>query len=205
MICSAKVIICKKVLNFLQSLGSRSKEDKRVFGDDTFLLRRIQMSTVLDIKYVSYFELNQSWNYLSLCISCFHIWIHRLQFFFYLDIFMAKHTNKLQGLQMYISHLCSQFKYAKKEIKAKQKLLCSYNALILFFIPIIEETISAKMCFAQSQNWDTTKNGNQFLRVYVCIYTSFCTLFHFYILHFSHISFRTHNRIFVCRRFWQTY
>ena len=125
--------------------------------------------------------------------------------FFYLDIFMAKHTNKLQGLQMYISHLCSQFKYAKKEIKAKQKLLCSYNALILFFIPIIEETISAKMCFAQSQNWDTTKNGNQFLRVYVCIYTSFCTLFHFYILHFFHISFRTHNRIFVCRRFWQTY
>ena len=98
---------------------------------------------------------------------------------------------------MYISHLCSQFKYAKKEIKAKQKLLCSYNALILFFIPIIEETISAKMCFAQSQNWDTTKNGNQFLRVYVCIYTSFCTLFHFYILHFFHISFRTHTTAFL--------
>ena len=71
---------------------------------------------------------------------------------------------------MYISHLCSQFKYAKQEIKAKQKLLCSYNALILFFIPIIEETISVKMCFAQSQNWDTTKNGNQFLRVYVYIH-----------------------------------
>ena len=57
MICSAKVIICKKVLNFLQSLGSRSKEDKRVFGDDTFLLQRIQMSTVLNIKFVSYFKL----------------------------------------------------------------------------------------------------------------------------------------------------
>ena len=56
MICSAKVIICKKVLNFLQSLGSRSKEDKRVFGDDTFLLQRIQMSTVLNIKFVSYFK-----------------------------------------------------------------------------------------------------------------------------------------------------
>ena len=56
MICSAKVIICKKVLNFLQSLGSRSKEDKRVFGDDTFLLQRIQMSTVLNIKCLSYFK-----------------------------------------------------------------------------------------------------------------------------------------------------
>ena len=57
MICSAKVIICKKVLNILQSLGGRSKEDKRAFGDDTFLLQRIQMSTVLNIKFVSYFEL----------------------------------------------------------------------------------------------------------------------------------------------------
>ena len=56
MICSAKVIICKKVLNFLQSLGSRSKEDKRVFGDDTFLLQRIQMSTVLKLKFLSYFK-----------------------------------------------------------------------------------------------------------------------------------------------------
>ena len=151
MICSAKVIICKKVLNFLQSLGSRSKEDKRVFGDDTFLLQRIQMSTVLNIKFVSYFKLNRGIIYPYVSVA-FTFEIHRLQFFFYLDIFMAKHTNKLQGLQMYISHLCSQFKYAKKEIKAKQKLLCSYNALILFFIPIIEETISAKMCFAQSQN-----------------------------------------------------
>ena len=205
MICSAKVIICKKVLNFLQSLGSRSKEDKRVFGDDTFLLQRIQMSTVLNIKFLSYLK-PKGWANRSPYVSvAFTFEFIGYNSFFYLDIFMAKHTNKLQGLQMYISHLCSQFKYAKKEIKAKQKLLCSYNALILFFIPIIEETISAKMCFAQSQNWDTTKNGNQFLRVYVCIYTSFCTLFHFYILHFSHISFRTQNRIFVCRRFWQTY
>ena len=54
--CSAKVIICKKVLNFLQSLGGRSKEDKRAFGDDTFLLQRIQMSTVLNIKFMSYFK-----------------------------------------------------------------------------------------------------------------------------------------------------
>ena len=148
MICSAKVIICKKVLNFLQSLGSRSKEDKRVFGDDTFLLQRIQMSTVLNIKFVSYFKLKPENRYQLLS----HLNSQVTILFFYLDIFMAKHTNKLQGLQMYISHLCSQFKYAKKEIKAKQKLLCSYNALILFFIPIIEETISAKMCFAQSQN-----------------------------------------------------
>ena len=147
MICSAKVIICKKVLNFLQSLGSRSKEDKRVFGDDTFLLQRIQMSTVLNIKFLSYFKPKiRMYQLLS------HLNSQVTILFFYLDIFMAKHTNKLQGLQMYISHLCSQFKYAKKEIKAKQKLLCSYNALILFFIPIIEETISAKMCFAQSQN-----------------------------------------------------
>ena len=57
MICSAKVIICKKVLNFLQSLGSRSKEDKRVFGDDIFLLQRIQMSTVLNTKFVCHFKL----------------------------------------------------------------------------------------------------------------------------------------------------
>ena len=56
MMCSAKVIICKKVLNFLQSLGGRSKEDKRAFGDDTFLLQRIQMSTVLNIKFMSYFK-----------------------------------------------------------------------------------------------------------------------------------------------------
>ena len=154
MICSAKVIICKKVLNFLQSLGSRSKEDKRVFGDDTFLLQRIQMSTVSNIKFLSYFKL--CLKIVELSILMYQLLSHLNSqvtiLFFYLDIFMAKHTNKLQGLQMYISHLCSQFKYAKKEIKAKQKLLCSYNALILFFIPIIEETISAKMCFAQSQN-----------------------------------------------------
>ena len=152
MICSAKVIICKKVLNFLQSLGSRSKEDKRVFGDDTFLLQRIQMSTVLNIEFVSYFKLKPELIAVLVYQLLSHLNSQVTILFFYLDIFMAKHTNKLQGLQMYISHLCSQFKYAKKEIKAKQKLLCSYNALILFFIPIIEETISAKMCFAQSQN-----------------------------------------------------
>ena len=105
------------------------------------------MSTVLNIKFLSYLK-PKGYPYVSVAFTFEFIGYN----FFYLDIFMAKHTNKLQGLQMYISHLCSQFKYAKKEIKAKQKLLCSYNALILFFIPIIEETISAKMCFAQSQN-----------------------------------------------------